>query len=205
MQNSNAANDPRIDFFDKLAEEWDVSGQSPTETVETVKRRADCLGLLPGHCVLEVGCGTGQLTGWLAEQVHPGRVVGVDFSSGMLRKAESKGIAASFRMADVCEDDLGQGEFDVALCFHSFPHFRDQPAALRNLARCLKSGGRLIVMHMHSREGINAFHHHVGGTVGHDFLPDDEQWFAWLDAAGFDKPDITDGEAGFMLQTVVRR
>ena len=146
MKTSNEAasrNDPRISFFDGLAAGWDDSQEACGNTVEKLEGRARLLELRSGESVLEVGCGTGQLTGWLAAQVRPGRVVGVDFSPEMLRKARSKGIPATFRLADVCQDDLGIAEFDLALCFHSFPHFRDQPAALRNLATCLKPGGRL--------------------------------------------------------------
>jgi ubiquinone/menaquinone biosynthesis C-methylase UbiE len=200
MENASPTHDPRIGFFDDLADRWDISGQSPSDTVETVKRHADRLRLTPGMSVLEVGCGTGQLTGWLAEQVRPGQVVGIDFSREMLRVAAAKGIAAIFRLADVCSDDLGQEEFDLALCFHSFPHFRDQPAALRNLARSLKPRARLIVMHLHPRGAVNAHHHGVGGSVMHDFLPDDSDWNTWLAAAGFGPPEIRDGETGFFLQ-----
>jgi ubiquinone/menaquinone biosynthesis C-methylase UbiE len=204
MQNGVAANDPRIGFFDDLAERWDVCGQSPSETVESVQRHAPRLRLTPGIALLEVGCGTGQLTGWLAEQVRPGRVVGIDFSREMLRQATGKRIDATFRLADVCTDELEREEYDVALCFHSFPHFRDQQAALRNLARSLKPRGRLIVMHLHPRHRVNAHHHGVGGSVMHDFLPDDSAWTQWLDAAGFEEPTISDGEEGFLLETTLR-
>ena len=195
--------DPRIDFFNKLADEWDVSGQNREKMLEGLERRAGLLGLRSGESVLEIGCGTGQLTGWLAERDRLGRVVAIDFSPEMLRVAQSKNIPATFRLADVCRDDLGHAEFDLALCFHSFPHFRDQPAALQNLSRCLKPGGRLIVMHLNSRHEINSFHHGVGGSVAHDFLPDDHCWKDWLDAAGFRQREVSDGEDGFFLRAVV--
>ena len=195
--------DPRIGFFDGLAEQWDQSGPSRSEVLDLMQRRSGLLALQAGECVLEVGCGTGQLTGWLVEQLRPGRDVGIDFSSEMLGTARSKAIPATFRLADVCRDDLGQGEFDLVLCFHSFPHFRDQPAALQNLARCLKPGGRLIVMHLKGRDEVNAFHHGVGGTIAGDFLPDEPHWREWLTAAGFRPPCITDGEDGFFLCAVV--
>jgi ubiquinone/menaquinone biosynthesis C-methylase UbiE len=195
--------DPRIDFFNRHADRWDDSEEDRRRTLEGVERREALLRLCPGESVLEIGCGTGQLTGWLAERVRPGRVVAIDFSADMLRIARSKNISATFRLADVCRDSLGDAEFDLALCFHSFPHFRDQPAALRNLARCLKPGGRLIVMHLHCRHEINAYHHGVGGSVAHDFLPDDHDWKAWLDAAGFAPPEIRDGQDGFFLRTLI--
>jgi ubiquinone/menaquinone biosynthesis C-methylase UbiE len=196
--------DPRIAFFDRLAATWDDEEQNPAETIRRLEGLHELLALRPGENLLEVGCGTGQLTGWLAERVQPGRVVAIDFSPEMIRKASCKG-GGEFRVADVCQDDLGQGEFDVALCFHSFPHFRDQPTALRNLASCLKTEGRLIVMHLRSRAEINAFHSRVGGVIGSDFLPADDHWERWLAEAGLRTVKIIDNQEIFFLRAGVCR
>jgi ubiquinone/menaquinone biosynthesis C-methylase UbiE len=191
--------DPRIAFFDRLAATWDVEEQNPAETIRRLEALGDLLILRADENLLEVGCGTGQLTGWLAKQVGPGRVTAIDFSAAMIEKAQAKG-GGPFRTADVCQDDLGRSEFDVVLCFHSFPHFRDQSAALRNLAGCLKPTGRLIVMHLNGRDAINAFHGSVGGVVGGDFLPADDQWETWLAAAGLKLVKTIDREDLFFLQ-----
>jgi ubiquinone/menaquinone biosynthesis C-methylase UbiE len=196
--------DPRIAFFDRLAGTWDTEEQNPAETIHRLETFSDLLALQPGENLLEVGCGTGQLTGWLASCVHPGRVVAIDFSPAMIRRASSKG-GGEFRVADVCQDDLGHKEFDVALCFHSFPHFRDQPAALHNLVRCLKADGRLIVMHLRGRTEINAFHGSVGGAVGGDFLPADDHWEKWLAKAGFKTVQMIDEPELFFLRADARR
>jgi hypothetical protein len=58
-------------------------------------------------------------------------------------------------------------------------------------------------MHLNSRHEINSFHHGVGGSVAHDFLPDDHCWKDWLDAAGFRQREVSDGEDGFFLRAVV--
>jgi ubiquinone/menaquinone biosynthesis C-methylase UbiE len=195
--------DPRIAFFDRLADEWDDSEHDSMETIGRIEQHTELLDLQSGHRLLEVGCGTGQLTGWLADRVRPGRIVAVDFSQKMLAKAASKGISADFRAADVCRDDLGHGEFDVALCFHSFPHFRDQSAALRNLARCLKSSGRLIVMHLRGRAAINTFHQGVGGVIATDLLPTDQQWGKWLNSAGLRLTKLIDEAELFFLRADV--
>jgi len=191
--------DPRIDFFDRLADDWDNQQQSLAETIRQIERYADRLALQAGMSLLEVGCGTGQLTGWLLEQVRPGRVLAVDFSPKMLAHAVQKVRGADFRLADVCTDELGVAEFDLALCFHSFPHFRDPPAALRNIARALKPYARLVVLHLDCRAEVNAFHRGVGGAIAGDFLPDDPQWLDWLASAGFNRPIILDDD-GFFLQ-----
>lgn len=191
--------DPRVGYFAELAHRWDTAGQDPATTVERLAELRGVLGLKPGDDLLEAGCGTGQITAWLADQVAPGRVVAVDFAETMLECARLKRIPAEFRFADVCCTELGEGCFDVVLCFHSFPHFRDQRAAAINLARALRPGGRLLVMHLASRAEINAFHDQVGGAVSGDHLPGRTEWETLLSQAGLRLTDYEDREGLFFL------
>jgi len=158
------------------------------------------LGFRGGQDVLEVGCGTGQITGWLAGQVAPGRVVGIDFSAQMLARAQAKSLPAEFRLLDICSAPAGEAAFDVAFCFHCFPHFRDQPAALANLAASLRPGGRLIVMHLAGSQQVNAMHSGFGGAVGQDHLPATERWPSLLGGAGFELIGLIDREDLFLLR-----
>lgn len=194
--------DPRVGFFDRIAAAWDHDEQDPLDTLRRVEQNEHLLGLRSGERVLEVGCGTGQLTDWITQRVHPGRVVAVDFSPRMLANARAKNIDAEFRQADVCGDALGEACFDAVLCFHSFPHFRDQAAALANLARAMAPDGRLLVMHLNDRAAINAYHDQVGGEVAGDHLPDVEQWDALLATAGLRRTEWLDREGLFLLRAV---
>lgn len=196
---SSPPRDPRIDFFDQLAPRWDTAGQDPAETVARLSELAELLDLRAGENLLEVGCGTGQITGWLAQQVAPGRVVAVDFAPTMLDHARGKHAGVEFRRVDVCHDSLGGDTFDVALCFHSFPHFRDQAAALGNLTQALRPAGRLIVLHLAGSAQINAFHDQVGGTVRGDHLPTRGRWDTLLSAAGLAVRQFHDREGLFLL------
>jgi len=196
----NISSDSRIPFFDRLAAEWDTAEQDPADTIRQLEAFADLLELRHGEDVLEIGCGTGQLTGWLADRVHPGCVFGIDFSPAMIAKAKAKKIPAEFRVADVCKDALGENRFGLALCFHSFPHFRDKAAALRNIAAALKPAGRLLVVHLNCRAEVNRFHDHVGGEVAGDHLPDDVQWEALLAGAGLSRIEQVDREGLFLMK-----
>ncbi|MBS3733662.1 MAG: methyltransferase domain-containing protein [Phycisphaerae bacterium] len=192
-------NDPRIRFFDDAAANWDA-GRPHSDTDARIDDVSEQLRLQPGEEVLEIGCGTGQLTAWLVEQVGTGHVTAVDFSGQMLARARAKAIAAEFRKADACSDDFGRDRFDVVLCFHAFPHFRDQQAALVALGCAMKPDGRLVVMHWNSAAEINAFHDGLGGAVAGDHLPVGEAWTPLLAEAGLKAVRHIDQPGLFVLE-----
>lgn len=193
--------DPRIDYFDRLAETWDAEEPSSETMTAGVAACSDLLALSPGESLLEVGCGTGKLTGWLVERIRPGRVTAVDFAPGMVGRARAKGLDADFHAWDVCQDSLPERAYDVALCFHVFPHFRDQHAAVANLAACLKPAGRLVVMHLAGAEKINAFHAQLDGAVHGDVMPAArEDWRDLLEPAGLRIQDYRNDDDLFFLQ-----
>jgi len=194
--------DPRIAFFDRQSITWDRDGRDPVETIRRLNELQNLLGLQPGQDLLEVGCGTGQITGWLADRIRPGKVTAIDFSKSMLSQASQKQLDAALLCRDVCQDDLGREEFDVVLCFHAFPHFRDQSQAVRRLGQSLRKGGRLIVMHLAARAKINAFHDQVGGEVTGDHLPDDPTFRALLRDAGLECIEVIDRDDLFFLSAV---
>jgi len=195
--------DPRVAYFDRCAANWDGE---PERLARTNRRLEECRGLLAlraGESVLEVGCGTGQITGWLCAAVGPGKVLGVDFSAEMLARARAKHLPAEFRLLDICAE-VPPGAFDVALCFHAFPHFRDKPAALENLAGALTPAGRLIVMHLAGRDRLNAMHTGFGGAVASDHVPAADAWPALLAPAGLEMTELIDRDELFFLRAVRR-
>ena len=205
MATSDQEHADSLKFFDRLAENWDSDEQNPDQTVKRVSDILELLKLQSGDDLLEVGCGTGQLSDWLAQQVSPGRVTAIDFSEKMLAAAKSKYDKAQhqqieFRRIDVCRDALEPSRFDVAFCFHCVPHFIDMPAAINNLAHSLKPGGRLLVVHLNSRKGINDFHDSVGGAVAGHHLPDADGWDNLLTASGLKKTMLIDREGLYLLE-----
>ncbi len=189
--------DPRRAFFEQHAAHWDDDAAAQVQVRARLQALRPQLGVQPGREVLEVGCGTGQITDLLVEWVHPGgRVTAVDFAPAMLARARTKGIAAEFREADICSVPPGRRAFDLVLCFQSFPHFRDPAAALRHMAEALKPGGQVVILHLAGTAQVNAFHRQVGAAVAGDLLPAPEEWPARLEEAGFrmvrcmDQPDL---------------
>jgi demethylmenaquinone methyltransferase/2-methoxy-6-polyprenyl-1,4-benzoquinol methylase len=194
--------DPRVAFFDHHAHRWDRNQDSHARTLHRLAHLRERLGLWPDRRVLEVGCGTGLITGWLTSCVGPRQVMAVDFSSEMLAQARAKGIAAEFRQLDICHQTPPEGAFDLALCFQSFPHFRDPAAALKHIAKSLKAQGRLVVLHLVGSEQINAFHQRVGGAVASDLLPLPHEWPLLLSGAGLWLQSLDDRPDLFLLEAV---
>ena len=178
----------------------DQQEPSSQTMVDRLKQHADLLSLQSGHFLLEVGCGTGKTTGWLTAQVAPGRLTAVDFSSAMINYAKQKDIDAEFLCMDVCRDHLENDTYDVILCFHSFPHFRDQSAALCNFASALKSSGRLIIMHLAGSRQINEFHAGMDAPVREDVLPSGDEWRPLLEESGLREVKHVDRDDLFYLE-----
>lgn len=191
----SAPHDPRIAFFDHHAAHWDDDSAGRDRALNRLSELRGRLGFQAGMNLLEVGCGTGQITGMLADWVRPGRVTAVDFSPAMVAQARAKWADADFRLWDICAAPLGDATFDAVLCFHSFPHFRDPAAALRHLAASLKPGGQFLVVHLAGSEQINAFHRQAGGVVAGDLLPAASEWLDLLSNAGLELEHCEDQPA----------
>lgn len=140
-----AANAAQIDYWNAAA------GQTWVELNEALDRQLAPLGdaalaalaARAGEKILDIGCGAGATTAALAAAVGPaGAVTGVDVSRPLLEHARRRGSAARFVEADAQTADLGTGH-DALFSRFGVMFFADPTAALANLRRALRPGGRL--------------------------------------------------------------
>ncbi len=136
-------------FDEKTARRVEAVYTSPDE----VRQRDFVLGALdlqPGESVLDIGSGPGFCMRDNAMAVGPsGSVCGVDSSPPMILLAQKRcaGLAqASFREGEATALPAGDGEFDAALATQVYEYVADIPAALAELRRVLRPGGRAVIL-----------------------------------------------------------
>jgi len=102
----------------------------------------------PGEHVLDIACGTGALTRLLAAAVGAaGHVVGLDLNPDMLAVARRLHVQQiDWREGSADALPFDDESFDVVCCAFGLMFFPDRSAALREMRRALKPGGRLMVM-----------------------------------------------------------
>jgi arsenite methyltransferase len=119
---------------------------SDTPEMHAQRRRVvELLAPSSGERILDVGCGPGHLAGALAELVGPeGRVVGADVSEHMLALAERPGV----ELVHIAGGGLpfDQDAFDAAVATQVYEFVEDLPAALAELYRVLRPGGRALIL-----------------------------------------------------------
>jgi len=108
-------------------------------------------GLKPGMKVADIGCGPGNTTLWLAEQVsETGKVLGVDNSAEQLsilneRILKNKIKNIFIRQEDIYEIDQLDEKFDLVFCRFLFIHLTNPVLAIKKLHALLKPGGCLVM------------------------------------------------------------
>lgn len=131
---------------------WDDDDRTPF--LEAMNRLTEIVGaklnLRPGQHLLDVGCGVGVPAIRLAQRTDAD-ITGITISGWQVSGAASRVNAAGLRgqvrieYGDAAALAYPDGSFDAVLAFESLAHARDRGRWLREMARVLRSGGRVVV------------------------------------------------------------
>jgi arsenite methyltransferase len=133
----------------KAAQNIEVSYQTP-EIVRQRIQTLEALALRADEHVLDAGCGTGLLVHGMSSTIgSQGRIVGVDFSNDMLELAKircSEMTNIELQQGSITQLNFADNSFDAASCIQTLLYVDEVEAALSELHRVLKPGGRVAII-----------------------------------------------------------
>ncbi|HVB92033.1 MAG TPA: ubiquinone/menaquinone biosynthesis methyltransferase [Acidimicrobiales bacterium] len=156
-------------MFDSIAPRYDLINRLMTFGLDQSWRRTTVasLALPPAALVLDLACGTGDLSRLAARQGYD--VIGADLSAGMLAANHGANPVAQ---ADCSRLPFPDAVFDGLVCGYALRNFTDLTVALGEMARVLRPGGRLAVLEVDApsigllRAGYDVWFHQVVPTIG---------------------------------------
>lgn len=141
--------------FHSVAAKYDVMNDLMSFGVHRLWKRItiDMSGVRPGDSVLDLAGGTGDLTRKFSKIVGPqGSVILADINSSMLEvgreRLTDQGYVGNIEYVQANAECLpfADNSFDVITIAFGLRNVTDKDAALRSMTRCLKPGGRLLVL-----------------------------------------------------------
>jgi demethylmenaquinone methyltransferase/2-methoxy-6-polyprenyl-1,4-benzoquinol methylase len=144
-------------MFDRIAPVYDAMNRVMTAGLDRSWRRLTVEAVVqPGDRVLDACCGTGDLA--VAAEREGGIVTGLDFSPRMLERARKKSETVTWIEGDLLALPFDEGSFDAATVGFGVRNVADLEAALAELHRVLRPGGRLAILEItQPRGGLRPF------------------------------------------------
>jgi demethylmenaquinone methyltransferase / 2-methoxy-6-polyprenyl-1,4-benzoquinol methylase len=143
-------------MFDRIAPVYDVMNRVMTVGLDQHWRRETVKAVVrPGDRVLDACCGTGDLA-VASLKAGAREVVGLDFSPRMLDRARAKQQTVTWLEGDVMAMPFADAEFDSATVGFGVRNVAELSAALAELRRVLKPGGRLGILEITTPTGVLA-------------------------------------------------
>lgn len=210
-------------MFDKISGKYDLLNKVLSLGIDRNWRK-QALSLLVSHKpqhLLDVATGTGDMAFMADKILHPGKITGIDLSTGMLevakrRLAESKvnyGATIEFLKGDAENLPFGDNSFDAATVTFGVRNFGDLHKGLAEMRRVLRPGAPIVVLEFTKprifpvRQLFDIYFRHILPLIGswtsgdgraYKYLyesvqafPDYEAFNQELIKAGFDRPALT--------------
>ena len=148
-------------FWNQRAESWDHGAANNPGLVKVVERVVAEAAPQAGMTVIDIGCGSGQLT--LRVAPHVARAIGVDISPAMIdllhKNAERAGLKnIEGRAAPIERLEIEPASVDLVISNYALHHLRDRDkqAAVVAASRWLRPGGKLVIGDMMFGRGADA-------------------------------------------------
>lgn len=180
--------------FNELVDVFDRP--QPLEVMARLREIVSSAGLRSGEVVLDVGTGVGVLIP-LIQSYQPAAVLACDVAEKMLQRVQNKYPAVRTFHADIALLDLASTSLDAIFMNGMYGNIADKPAACRNAARMLRSGGRLVVSHPEGRAFIDQLK--ASSDLFIEPFPTREEFEALLEPLGFEVTTYRDESKLYLM------
>lgn len=149
------------EMFTSIAPRYDLLNHVLSMNVDRLwwKRAARTFAHIlsqPGAYVLDLCCGTGDMTFALSREGKSAKLLGADFSHAMLVRAhqKSEGTTVQWVEADALALPLGDSSYDLVTSAFGFRNLADYDAGLREIVRVLRPGGECGILDFGQPKGV---------------------------------------------------
>jgi len=109
------------------------------------RRLIESLGISREARVLEVGCGNGSMSAWMAKHIAPdGQIVALDLDLSLVDDVRAPGV--EFRQGDIVTGPVDPGRYDFVTARAVLHHVADVKVATDNLVASLRPGGAILLI-----------------------------------------------------------
>ena len=138
------------DAYDEWHSQFDLEEDAHSPWHRLVRDHVDVARDLDGRRILDIGCGRGGLSAWIARSSKPSRHFAIDFSKVAVEKGRAMAAQASlpgieWMLGDIQNIPCADASMDSAFSCETIEHVPDPALAVRELARVLRPGGRLFL------------------------------------------------------------
>ncbi len=95
--------------------------------------------------ILDLGCGPGELISELSEEFNNAEITGIDFSEKMLEISNKRNPTATHLKMDASELNKLDDRYDIIICTHSLPYYKEPKDVFKQLYNLLKEDGKILV------------------------------------------------------------
>jgi SAM-dependent methyltransferase len=180
--------------FNELVDVFDRP--QPLEVMARLREIVSSAGLSSDEVVLDVGTGVGVLIP-LIQSYQPTAILACDVAERMLQRVQNKYPAVRTFHADIASLDLASSSLDAIFMNGMYGNIADKPAACRNEARMLRSGGRLVVSHPEGRAFIDQLK--ASSDLFIEPFPTREEFEALLEPLGFEVTTYRDESKLYLM------
>lgn len=148
-------------YFNDLAKDWDSHRDDKARN--RIKSLVETLPINNGDDVLDVACGTGEISSLLFQRTSK-KITAIDISANMIEIAKKKHQSddIEFLVGDFTTTTFDK-KFDKIVIFDAYPHFLNVDELKHSLYRNLKNDGVVIIFHDISKHQLD--HCHSGQRV----------------------------------------